>query len=162
MDVHNIRFTHLLPAFTWSVPDLIQHGNTKGLEVGRCLSFPVYHHLCHPTLHRAMLRAETSSCKKRQDLHRKWVWTEIPHLRVQHQCTSPQSQRPCLYTEVAEVYLKPGLKPSALNLCKPPSPNVNRLILPRCLTIRYLPCRRLSWQAVNRVMVIWLLSTVYT
>lgn len=35
-----------------------------------------------------------------------------------------------------ENYLKPGLKPSALNLCKPPSANVTVLTLPSCFTIK--------------------------
>lgn len=41
-----------------------------------------------------------------------------------------------MYTE---VYLKPGLKPSALNLCKPPSPNVMEAYPPTLFNNRIPP-----------------------
>lgn len=47
-----------------------------------------------------------------------------------------QLQSPCSCTAIAENYLRPGSKPSALNLCKPPSPNGTGLTLPCCFTVR--------------------------
>lgn len=133
---------HVIHPFNTSLPLISTwpHStcNMEGLKIDLCPSFPVYHHLCLPSLHRAMLTTETSSCQKRQDLHSKWRSKEIPHQGDQHRWTSPQSQSPCLHTEVTEIYLKPGLKPSALNLWKPPSLNIYGLTLPCCFTIRPL------------------------
>lgn len=48
--------------------------------------------------------------------------------------SASQLQSPCFCTEIAENHLKPGLKPKALNLCKPPSANVTGLTLLCCFT----------------------------
>lgn len=69
--------------------------------------------------------------------------------------SAAQLQSPCLCTEIAENYLKPGLKPSALNLCSPPNADVTELTPSCCFTIR--PD---LGEAGNRVTVIWFLSTL--
>lgn len=50
--------------------------------------------------------------------------------------SAAQLQSPCSCTEIAENYLKPGLKPSGLNLCSPPSTDVTELTPSCCFTIR--------------------------